>query len=60
MAKRKDGSRKLSLIGRNSVGIILPPELLKQLGWHKRQRVLVKRMPRGVLIRDAITKRKKK
>ncbi|OGE81223.1 MAG: hypothetical protein A3H72_03575 [Candidatus Doudnabacteria bacterium RIFCSPLOWO2_02_FULL_48_8] len=58
MAKRNQ-ARKLSRIGRNSTGIILPPKILADLGWHKRQRVLVKRVPRGILIIDAKTKKRK-
>jgi len=55
----KKPARKLSQIGRNSIGIILPPAILKTLGWRERQRVFVSRVPRGILIRDAVTKHKK-
>jgi bifunctional DNA-binding transcriptional regulator/antitoxin component of YhaV-PrlF toxin-antitoxin module len=55
----KDNIRKLTRIGRNSLGVLLPAALLRVLGWRERQRLIVKRMPRGILIRDAMTKKKK-
>lgn len=51
--------RKITRIAKNSLGVLLPATILRQLGWRERQRVLVKRMPRGILIRDAMTKHKK-
>jgi len=58
--KTKDKARNLINIGRDSIGLILPPNILKLLGWHKRQRILVKKVPRGILIIDALTKHRKK
>jgi hypothetical protein len=60
MPKRKDKTRNLINIGRDSTGVILPAAILDDLGWHKRQRVLVKKVPRGILIIDAQTKHRKK
>lgn len=59
MAKPINSIRKITRIAKTSLGVILPAELLRALGWRERQRVLVKRMPRGILIRDALTKKKK-
>lgn len=42
-----------------SLIVALPPATVRSLGWKAGQRVLVKRMPRGILIRDAITKKRK-
>jgi len=56
---KSENNRKLIKIGRNSKGVILPAKLLKDLNWHEKQKLLVKRMPRGILIRDALTKHKK-
>ncbi|MBX4186642.1 MAG: AbrB/MazE/SpoVT family DNA-binding domain-containing protein [Candidatus Doudnabacteria bacterium] len=58
MAKNPS-QRKITRIAKNSLGVLLPASILRQLGWRERQRVLVKRMPRGILIRDAMTKHKK-
>lgn len=51
---------KLTRIAKRSLGVILPAELLDSLQWRERQRLIVKRMPRGILIRDAITKKSKR
>jgi bifunctional DNA-binding transcriptional regulator/antitoxin component of YhaV-PrlF toxin-antitoxin module len=60
MPKSKNNSiRKITRIAKGSLGVILPAEILRALGWRERQRVLVKRMSRGILIRDAITKHRK-
>lgn len=59
MARKKDNIRKLTRVGKGaSVSVIIPAEILRSLGWREKQRVLVKRVPRGVLIEDARTKRK--
>ncbi len=51
--------RKLTRVGKDSFAIVLPANLRKSLGWRERQRLIVKRMPRGILIRDALTEHKK-
>lgn len=56
MSRPINNIRKLTQVGRNSVGLMLPAGILRDLGWHKHQKVLVKRVPRGILIRDALTK----
>jgi len=60
MANKKDNVRKITRLAKGSLGIIIPANILRTLGWRERQRVLVKRMARGILIRDAITKKRKK
>jgi hypothetical protein len=52
--------KKLTRIAKNSLGIMLPAPQLKSLGWRERQRVIVKRVPRGFMILDAISKKRKK
>lgn len=47
-------------LGSGSLAVILPKALVRSLGWKERQRVLVKRMPRGILIRDALTRQRKR
>ncbi|MFH0969655.1 MAG: AbrB/MazE/SpoVT family DNA-binding domain-containing protein [Patescibacteria group bacterium] len=46
--------RKLTRIGRSgaSLGLTLPKEMVKELGWRERQRVVVKRIKGGLVIRD--------
>ena len=51
---------KLTRIAKRSLGIVIPAALLDTLGWRERQRLIVRRVPRGILIRDAMTKKKKK
>jgi hypothetical protein len=52
--KRSDEKdiRKLTKIGRGSVGLTLPIELVRELKWRERQRVTVKRVKGGLMIRD--------
>ena len=44
--------RKLTRIGKRSIGLTLPMELVRELGWRERQRVVVKRIKGGMSIRD--------
>lgn len=45
-------TRKLTKLGKKSIGLTLPIELVRELGWRERQKVTVKRVRRGVLIQD--------
>ncbi len=60
MAKSK--ARKLVYhiikLGKSSFSVILPSNLVRSLGWKEKQRVVVKRVPRGISIRDARTKKR--
>lgn len=44
--------RKLCKIGKQSTGLTLPIEILRELGWKSKQKVIVKRIHGGVEIRD--------
>lgn len=44
--------RKLCKIGKQSVGLTLPVEMVRELGWKSKQRVVVTRVNGGVVIRD--------
>ncbi len=44
--------RKLTKLGGKSIGLTLPIELVRELGWKEKQRVTVKRVRGGVVIRD--------
>jgi len=55
MARRKnedDNIHKLTKIGQKSVGLTLPIELVRALGWREKQRVVVKKIKGGLVIRD--------
>lgn len=55
MARRKteDTSiRKLTKVGGKSIGLTLPIELVRELGWKEKQKVTVKRIKGGFEIRD--------
>ena len=44
--------RKITRIGKRSIGLTLPIELVRELGWREKQRVVVKRIKGGMVIRD--------
>lgn len=56
MARRKsneDNIRKLTRSGGGkSIGLTLPIEIVRELKWRERQKVTVKRVLGGVLIKD--------
>jgi len=55
MANRKAAEqniRKLTRMGGKSLGLTLPVELLKELKWKEKQKVKVKRVRGGILIKD--------
>ena len=58
MAKSKPRKKSYHLIrlGKSSLSVVLPSGVVRSLGWKKHQRVLIKRVPRGIKIIDALTK----
>ena len=63
MANRKAGEqniRKLSRMGGKSLGLTLPVELVKELKWKEKQRVVVKRKAGKLIISDWKKKHAKK
>jgi len=51
--KFKDkNTRKLTRMGIGSLGLTLPIELVSELGWKEKQRVVVKKVRGGLLIKD--------
>jgi hypothetical protein len=44
--------RKLTKIGRQSIGLTLPIEMVRELSWREKQRVVVKKIKGGVVARD--------
>ncbi|TSA46251.1 AbrB/MazE/SpoVT family DNA-binding domain-containing protein [bacterium] len=46
------GVRKLTRMGGRSLGLTLPVELISELKWKEKQKVVVKRVRGGILIKD--------
>ena len=44
--------RKLTKLGGKSIGLTLPIDLVRELGWREKQKVVVKRVRGGVMIKD--------
>lgn len=44
--------RKITRVGRKSLAVTLPKELVLDLGWKEKQKVIVKRVRGGLLIKD--------
>jgi len=44
--------RKLIRLGKSSLAITLPVEMIRELKWKGKQKVLVKKVRGGVLIKD--------
>ncbi|MBI2356331.1 MAG: hypothetical protein HYV13_03960 [Candidatus Doudnabacteria bacterium] len=58
-SKPRKSAQHLIRLGKASLAVVLPPSLVRALGWKERQRVLVKRASHGLVVRDAITKKRK-
>jgi hypothetical protein len=55
MANKKSsekGIRKLTKSGNGSIGLTLPIEEVRALGWKEKQKVIVRRVRGGLLIKD--------
>jgi len=53
VAKAKERNlRKLTKSGNGSIGLTLPIELVRELGWREKQKMVVKRVRGGVLVKD--------
>jgi len=55
MSNRKSSEkniRKLSKMGKKSVGLTLPIEIIRELGWKEKQKVVVKKAGSKIIIRD--------
>lgn len=51
--KLKDKNiRKITRVGKTSLAVTLPKEMAAELGWKEKQKVVVKKVHGGVLIRD--------
>lgn len=55
MGRRKLGDnhiRKLTKVGKQSISVILPIEMVRQLKWREKQKVVVKKIGSKVVIED--------
>ncbi|OGE87815.1 MAG: hypothetical protein A3J07_03835 [Candidatus Doudnabacteria bacterium RIFCSPLOWO2_02_FULL_49_13] len=55
-SKSKKPVSHLIRLGPSSTVVVLPANLVRSLGWKKHQRVLIRRIARGIKIIDARTK----
>jgi len=56
--KREESNiRKLTKIGKHSIGLTLPIEVVRELGWKERQKVMVKKTNGVLVIRDYKSKK---
>lgn len=44
--------RKITRVGKGSLAITLPLDYVAQLGWREKQKVTIKKVKGGLLIRD--------
>lgn len=44
--------RKIQKMGKTSLGLTLPVEIISQLNWKEKQKVIVKKVRGGILIKD--------
>lgn len=52
MKLRDKNTRKLLKIGKTSLAVTLPVEIIDSLGWKKKQRVVVKKDKKKIIISD--------
>jgi len=52
MKLKNKNIRKITKVGRASLAITLPKEIAGELGWKEKQKVVVKKVRGGVLIKD--------
>ena len=60
MGRRKienNDIRKLTKSGNGSIGLTLPIKMIRDLGWREKQKVKVKRISGGMVIRDFRSKK---
>jgi len=52
MKKQNKNVRKLTKVASHSFAVVIPPEIIRQLNWRERQKLVIKRVHGGVVIRD--------
>jgi len=49
---KDENIRKIIRLGKTSSAVTLPKDMITELGWREKQRVKMKRVRGGILIRD--------
>lgn len=44
--------RKLTRVGKRSLSVVIPAELIEELGWRERQKLTVRRRGKQIIIED--------
>ena len=44
--------RKLTRLGKRSIGLTLPIDLIRELGWKEKQKVVVRKVGKKVIVED--------
>jgi len=44
--------RKITRVGKTSLAVTLPVEIVRELGWREKQKLVVKKARGGLLIKD--------
>lgn len=44
--------RKLTKVGKKTIAVTIPIEIIRELGWREKQRVTVKKIKGGIVVRD--------
>jgi len=55
MAKRpqnESGIRKLTKLGKKSLAVTIPIEIIREFGWKERQKLVVKKSGKKIIIED--------
>ncbi|MAZ40959.1 hypothetical protein CL654_02485 [bacterium] len=50
--KRDKTIRKLTKVGKHSISVTIPIEVVRELGWRERQKVTVKKSGKKLIIED--------
>lgn len=45
-------TRKITRVGKTSLAVTIPKEMALELGWREKQKVVVKKVRGGILIKD--------
>ncbi|MBU2028640.1 hypothetical protein KJ761_01985 [Patescibacteria group bacterium] len=49
---KEENIRKITRLGKTSLAVTLPIDIIRELGWKEKQRVVVKKIKGGMVIRD--------
>lgn len=52
MEKQDKNVRKITKVGGKSFAVTIPVEMIRELGWREKRRVVVKRIKGGLVVRD--------